>query len=92
MLIRKRLGILALLLNDGTSPHTGAQILRPETVKGRKLVIITGFQKSLITRLMLLQRCLRIKFHTCRGIATSIYQQRSRYSPKLSRWFLLPMT
>ncbi|KAJ9269953.1 hypothetical protein DTO212C5_3923 [Paecilomyces variotii] len=25
--------ILALLLNDGTSPNTGAQILRPETVK-----------------------------------------------------------
>lgn len=28
-------GIIATILNDGTSPHTGAKLLKPETVKGK---------------------------------------------------------
>lgn len=28
------LGLLAAILNDGTSPNTGFQLLKPETVKG----------------------------------------------------------
>ncbi|RDW86603.1 uncharacterized protein DSM5745_03245 [Aspergillus mulundensis] len=28
-------GILAAILNDGCSPHTGAKLLRPETVQGK---------------------------------------------------------
>lgn len=73
--------VLAALLNDGKSPTTGAQILRPETVKAMFENQVRQMQRSVLSK----QAC------TTMEASAHVYHRRSLTFPTSREWeFLRP--
>jgi hypothetical protein len=77
--------IIAALLNDGRCPKSGAQILKPESMKGE--TAYNDAQPSSTLTIARAQRFLRIKFHNSPILAARASRRRNHPERTISQMY-----